>query len=50
VENVSGKVLSVEGIGKSYKEKQVLKDISFSVHESEIIYRLCPPGNVEVAE
>ncbi|MFP7442219.1 ATP-binding cassette domain-containing protein [Bacillus infantis] len=41
---MTGKVLSVEGIGKSYKEKQVLKDISFSVHEGEIMAILGPNG------
>ncbi|MCA1040362.1 ATP-binding cassette domain-containing protein [Bacillus infantis] len=41
---MSGKVLSVEGIGKSYKDKQVLKDISFSVHEGEIMAILGPNG------
>jgi ABC-2 type transport system ATP-binding protein len=44
VEKLTGKVLSVEGIGKSYKEKQVLKDISFSVHEGEIMAILGPNG------
>ncbi|MEF7564914.1 ATP-binding cassette domain-containing protein [Bacillus infantis] len=41
---MTGEVLSVEGIGKSYKEKQVLKDISFSVHEGEIMAILGPNG------
>lgn len=41
---MSGKVLSVEGIGKSYKDKQVLKDISFSVNEGEIMAILGPNG------
>ncbi|MGM8216690.1 ABC transporter ATP-binding protein [Bacillaceae bacterium W0354] len=38
------KVLSVEGLGKSFKNTRVVKDISFDVHKGEIMAILGPNG------